>query len=78
MKLSVIQSREVLSHQLPYGGVPLYRVDFESQVSLKQGVISSNFPEIWYYFGIRAASGARDYEIFPKIGYVFGARLSLK
>ena len=27
------------SHQLPYGGVPLYRVDFES-------VILSNFPKI--------------------------------
>ena len=23
------------SHQLPYGGVPLYRVDFERPVSLK-------------------------------------------
>ena len=44
------------SHQLPYGGVPLYWVDFE-------GVI-------W----VRTASGARNYEIFPKIGYVFGVR----
>ena len=33
------------SHQLPYGGVPLYRVDFERPVSLKYGVILSNFPK---------------------------------
>ena len=39
------------------GGVPLYRVDFEWPVSLKQGVISSNFPKIGYDFEVRTASG---------------------
>ena len=34
------------THQLPYGGVPLFRVDFEKPVSLKEGVILSNFPKI--------------------------------
>ena len=32
------------SHQLPYGGVPLYRVDFERPVSLKIGCNFVEFP----------------------------------
>ena len=32
---SEVESRGGHSHQLPYGGVPLYRVDFERPVSLK-------------------------------------------
>ena len=51
-----------------------YRVDFDRPVSLKQGVMSSNFPKIGYDFGVRTTSGARNYEIFPKIGCVFGRR----
>ena len=34
-------------------------------------MISLNFPKIGYDFGVRTASGARDYEIFPKIVCVF-------
>ena len=62
------------SHQLPYGGVPLYRVDFERPVSLKYGVISSNFPKIGYDVKVWTASGARDYEIFLITACVFGVR----
>ena len=54
------------SHKLPYGDVPLYSVDFERPVSLKQGVIPSNFPEIVYDFRVRTALGPHDYEISLK------------
>ena len=65
------------SHQLLYGSVPLYKVDFEKPVSLKLGVMPSNFPKIGYYFGVGTTSGAQDYELLPKIGCVFRVRTTL-
>ena len=35
LQMTGIYARGGHSHQLPYGGVPLYRVDFERPVSLK-------------------------------------------